>query len=96
MVKKKKSSQLLEGDVLEGGSALDFHTGAWRSQRPQHDRKRCTDCLLCWIHCPDAAIKVKDGKFVGIDLRYCKGCGICAKICPVRAIQMKKENGKNT
>ncbi|KXA91095.1 pyruvate synthase, partial [candidate division MSBL1 archaeon SCGC-AAA259A05] len=26
-----------------------------------------------------------------VDLDYCKGCGICAKECPVDAIEMVKE-----
>jgi pyruvate ferredoxin oxidoreductase delta subunit len=25
------------------------------------------------------------------DLDFCKGCGICAKICPVGAIAMERE-----
>ena len=25
------------------------------------------------------------------DLTYCKGCGICAEICPVKCIKMEKE-----
>jgi len=26
-----------------------------------------------------------------IDLEYCKGCGICAEVCPTRAIAMVDE-----
>jgi pyruvate ferredoxin oxidoreductase delta subunit len=28
---------------------------------------------------------------VGIDLEYCKGCGICAEECPPNAIRMVRE-----
>ena len=86
MAKKKETwKELPAGDILEAGTALQFHTGDWRSLRPIHNKEKCTNCLFCWIYCPDSAIIVKDGKIEGVDLRYCKGCGICAKVCPPRA-----------
>lgn len=48
-------------------------------------------CLLCWVSCPDDCIIIENKMVAGIDLNYCKGCGICAKICPRRAIEMKEE-----
>jgi len=36
---------------------------------------------------------VKEKKMVGIDYRYCKGCGICAAECRFEAIEMKNEKG---
>jgi len=30
---------------------------------------------------------------LNIDLDYCKGCGICANVCPVDAIEMVEERG---
>ena len=40
------------------------------------------------------AIDLKDGKVVGIDFVYCKGCGICAHECPAKpvAIEMVRES----
>lgn len=46
------------------------------------------DCLLCWVSCPDACIGLEDGRVWGINLDYCKGCGICAEVCPRGAIVM--------
>ena len=95
----KKSTEKLgwkslpPGDVLEAGTAHDFKTGDWRSSRPVHDDEKCTNCLICWIYCPDSSVIVKDGKFVAFDYDHCKGCGICASVCPpkVQAITMVDE-----
>jgi len=82
------------GVVPRGGTAYEYETGSWRSFRPVHDSEKCIDCLECWFACPDAAIKAEDGKFAGFDLTHCKGCGICASVCPpkVGAITMKPES----
>jgi pyruvate ferredoxin/flavodoxin oxidoreductase, delta subunit len=37
------------------------------------------------------AIPVKDGKREDFDYFYCKGCGICFKVCPFQAISFEKE-----
>jgi ferredoxin len=37
------------------------------------------------------AWKAENGKVTGIDYRYCKGCGICDRQCPVEAIYMMDE-----
>lgn len=73
------------GIIPEGGTAAEFGTGDWRSQRPIYDPEKCIQCLMCWIYCPDSSIKVEDGKMVGIDYDHCKGCGVCASVCPPKA-----------
>ena len=35
--------------------------------------------------------KIKVGKKVVVDKRWCKGCGICEKVCPFKAIEMVEE-----
>jgi len=78
------------GYLLEPGSALKYKTGDWRAFRPIIDQKRCINCLLCWVYCPDAAI-IRLEKYVDVNYDYCKGCGICANECPVKCITMVEE-----
>lgn len=78
------------GILLEPGSAMKYKTGDWKALRPTVDQKKCTNCLLCWIYCPDAAINRLEN-FVNVNYDYCKGCGICANECPVKAITMVEE-----
>ena len=51
--------------------------------------------MMCILPCPDSATCHKDGIMTGIDYDKCKGCGICAKVCPFKAIQMVDEGGNN-
>jgi len=68
-------------------------TGDWRSQRPLLDSEKCNRCGLCWMYCPDNAIRPEQDSFK-ILYTYCKGCGICAKECPRGAISMVTEERK--
>lgn len=71
-------------------------TGTWRSERPVMDVSVCLavkqgteTCQICWAYCPDSCIARGVGPT--IDLAYCKGCGICAQVCPAHAIEMVPE-----
>ncbi len=79
--------------IPEAGNSHYYRTGGWRSERPVRNVETCTDCLICWIDCPDTAIHVADEKIAAdwLDLDHCKGCGICANECPVEAITMVPE-----
>ena len=79
------------GLILEPGSTVTYETGSWRNQRPKYLLDKCIHCFICWILCPEGSITVKDGKMTGIDLTYCKGCGICATECPKEAVEMEVE-----
>lgn len=80
--------KLNEGAVIkESGSTRKNKTGNWRIFRPVRDKKKCTKCGICWMFCPDSAID----KDFNIDYDYCKGCLICIKECPVKAIKVIKE-----
>ena len=83
------------GMIVEAGNAVAYETGDWRAFRPILDADACIHCLLCWVYCPDSSILVKDEKMVGFALDYCKGCGICAEICPADCIEMVEEGKIN-
>jgi NADPH-dependent glutamate synthase beta subunit-like oxidoreductase len=53
---------------------------------------QCFNCGNCYMYCPDNAVKIspKTGLYE-FDLDFCKGCGLCAKECPCRYIQMTLE-----
>ncbi len=87
----------IAGIIDEAGSAEKYETGSWRTFRPKRDESKCIHCLFCWVYCPDSSILIskadnpKDVKMTGFDYKHCKGCGICASVCPVKCITMEKE-----
>jgi len=100
---KEESKSILEptwqdmrfGNIFtEPGSARRYKSGDWRSERPIVDKEKCNKCGLCWLYCPDAAMKALEDGYYEPDLYYCKGCGICAQICRREAITMIEEGEK--
>lgn len=89
----KKSKELKPGAVLKypEDSSAKYKTGTWKIFRPVFDKKKCINCMRCVHFCPENCILIKQGKRDKIDPDYCKGCGLCAKVCPVGAIKMIKE-----
>jgi pyruvate ferredoxin oxidoreductase delta subunit len=86
------------GKIVEAGNSKEVKTGGWKSQKPVFKKEACISCLRCAAYCPEMAIKIKEitdekgGKRTvvdRIDLDYCKGCGICANECPLKAIVME-------
>jgi len=73
--------------VAEVGTS-PLHKTSWHILgRPEIDVERCTGCRICWVFCPEGAIKLEK-EVVVVDYDYCKGCGICANECPLGAITM--------
>jgi len=85
--KKKGNKYVIPINVPTEGEAGE--TGTWRSQRPVLTPEKCIGCFNCWLFCSEVAIKKTNP--IEIDLTYCKGCGICATECPVKAIKMVRE-----
>ena len=72
----------------EGGMG---ETGSWRVFKPVIDYSKCIKCHQCWLFCPDCAYDIDEQGFTHADPKTCKGCGICASVCPVKCISMEKE-----
>ncbi len=79
--------------VDDPGSSRKNLTGSWRTFRPEITDK-CIGCGTCEMFCPEGAIKiktVKGRKKAVVDYNYCKGCMICCRVCPVKAIERERE-----
>lgn len=81
---------------------LTVKNAGWRNERPVFNPAKCNGCLKCYMHCPDGAVfKVandpalcpsnRTDTSIGLDLDFCKGCGICAKSCSTGALSMIPE-----
>ena len=77
--------------VTEPGSAAQYKTGDWRSQRPTYDFTKCIKCAMCQIFCPEGCVEQNTEGYFEADMYYCKGCGICARECPTGVITMVEE-----
>jgi len=48
------------------------------------DKELCVDCKKCYEHCRFGAIDEE----INLIKESCEGCGVCAYVCPVDAVQM--------
>jgi len=85
----------IDGPYSKPQKAAAGYTGEWRIFRPVIDEEKCIRCLQCWMHCPDSIFDpqptLEDNEPPVIDYDFCKGCGVCANICPADAIEMIRE-----
>ncbi len=79
-----------EGPWASCKQRIDAKTGEWRFQRPVTKVGKCRECGWCYIYCPSGCREVKEGYF-SANLDYCKGCGVCARVCPGKAITLVRE-----
>ena len=88
----KAWNELALGGAVIPSQAPQPHTGGWRTGlKPEAETARCINCLLCWLYCPDSAVVLDGTTFTGFDYDHCKGCEICARVCPTKAIEMVPE-----
>jgi len=76
--------------LLQEGRAEPFNKGDRRTHTPLRDKEKCTKCALCYLYCPDAALRLTEDGFFEVDKDYCKGCGICSRECWFGAISMEE------
>jgi pyruvate ferredoxin oxidoreductase gamma subunit len=77
--------------IRHRGNAALRATGNWRMERPELDLEKCKRCFLCYLYCPDAAIRLDGDNFPHVDYEHCKGCMICYEECPTDAISRRVE-----
>lgn len=81
------------GMLVGPGSMSQNLTGSWGVSNPVYDEGKCVKCQRCWFICPEGCIR-RHGEELEFDLRYCKGCGLCAKVCPKQAITIRMKGAR--
>ena len=91
----KKDFQKILGSVQKPVEGEAGKTGSWAKWIPRIDESKCIpaksgkpSCFNCWLYCPEAVVLRTIPPKINYD--YCKGCGICAEECPVKAISMEE------
>ena len=87
---KNKVAPKVTVDLDVGGYGALKDVSSWRVFEPVVDEEKCISCKTCWIFCPEAALEWKANDKPAMIYNACKGCGVCANECPVKAIEMKR------
>ncbi len=54
------------------------------------DLNLCTGCRLCIVCCPDPnVLMLNENRKIIVNEGRCKSCGLCAEVCPKKAITLK-------
>jgi pyruvate ferredoxin oxidoreductase gamma subunit len=56
---------------------------AGRGHVPRFDAAACNSCGICLTVCSDpGGLLWREGRMLGIDEKFCKGCMRCVEVCP--------------
>ena len=58
------------------------------------DQERCAACLTCVRACPYDVPRINENGVAQIEPSGCQGCGICASVCPRKAITLQHYSDK--
>jgi pyruvate ferredoxin oxidoreductase gamma subunit len=87
-----EAAALSAPDVRAAATSEAVCTGLWRTQRPVIDLDLCHRCAwICGTFCPEGAIAPGPDRAPRIDYDHCKGCLVCAAVCPPHAIRVEPE-----
>jgi pyruvate ferredoxin oxidoreductase gamma subunit len=78
--------------ISVSGNAPLRKTGDWRTLRPVLVPEKCNGCFLCFVYCPEAAIRMAESDKPVIDYDHCKGCMLCVEECPTAALVSVREH----
>ena len=90
MVTKTFKQEKVGCSLLETGKAQPFVPGTKLELKPVWDKDLCVRCALCYVYCPDAAIRRQEDGYFDVDMDLCKGCGICHRECWFGAVSMEE------
>lgn len=77
--------------IRAAGTSAARTMGGWRVERPVIDAGGCTRCALCFLLCPEGAIRRDADGWPAVDYAHCKGCLVCVHECPPHAIAAVRE-----
>ena len=78
--------------IAKPGSSRKNKTGSWRmGMKPKFLKENCIGCNFCVLACPEGCVFGQEKNAYDCDFDYCKGCGICERICPRQDIKMVPE-----
>lgn len=86
------SPKFIGPTIRHPASAAARNTGTWRMEQPEIELAKCKRCFLCYLYCPDAAIRLDQDNLPHIEYDHCKGCLICSEECPTGAITRRAES----